>query len=453
MTRDLTKGNIFKNLIIMSVPTMIGFSAQMIYDLVDIFWIGKISAEAIAGVTIFTTLFWVIESLNEIIGVSSISLISQAFGRKDYEETKLAIEQTITFKFIMAMIAAILLSIFLEPLMGLFGNNIVINYGLEYGYIRLFFLPIMFSSYSVNTALRCIGDSYTPMFIMIFVSILNIILDPIMMFDKIPLLNINGFNLGIFGAAVATIISQSIAFLIGFYILFSGKRGIKPSLKGLFKLNFHLDKELITIGLPNGVEVLLRNISNTLVLSFVAIFGNTAIAANGIAGRIFGFAFMPLIGFSMGGSAVVGQSLGANMVERSEKTTKIAALVSSFFMIIFTVVVVFFGNDILSLFTQDQQVINYGTDFLIYGSIGLVFLGYYFGITTAFSGSGYNLPIFISSIISRWVIQIPCLFLAIKIFDLPLVWVWLSYVFGDLMETFVGLIFYKKGKWKYNRVE
>ncbi|TGG89356.1 MATE family efflux transporter [Geotoga petraea] len=437
----------------MSVPTMIGFSAQMVYDLVDIFWIGKISSDAIAGVTVFTTIFWVIEALNEIIGVSSISLISQAFGRKDIDETKVAIEQTITFKFIMAALAAIILSIFLEPIMSLFGEADLVNNGLEYGYIRMFFLPIMFSSYSVNTALRCIGDSYTPMYIMIFVSIFNIVLDPIMMFETVPLLNIPGFNLGIFGAAVATIISQSIAFFIGFYILFSGRKGIKPSLKGLFRLNYHMDKELMTIGLPNGIEVFLRNISNTLVLGFVALYGNSAIAANGIAGRIFGFAFIPLIGFSMGGSTVVGQSLGANMVERSEKTTKIASLVSSSFMIIFTVVVVFFGNNIMSLFTQDPEVIKHGTEFLIYGSFGLVFLGYYFGMTTAFSGSGYNFPIFVSSIVSRWGVQIPILFIAISIFELPIIWVWLSYVFGDLTETFIGIIFYRQGKWKLKRVK
>lgn len=453
MPKDLTKGNVFKNLLIMSVPTMIGFSAQMVYDLVDIFWIGKISSDAIAGVTVFTTLFWVIEALNEIIGVSSISLISQAFGRKDYDETKLAIEQTITFKFIMAALAAFFLSIFLEPIMGLFGGEDLVNNGLEYGYIRMFFLPIMFSSYSVNTALRCIGDSYTPMFIMIFVSIMNIILDPIMMFETIPLLNTPGLNLGIFGAAVATIISQTVAFLIGFYILFSGKRRIKPSLKGLFKLHPHIDKKLITIGLPNGIEVLLRNISNTLVLSFVAFYGNSAIAANGIAGRIFGFAFLPLIGLSIGGSAIVGQSLGANLDERAEKTTKIASLVSSSFMMIFIIIVFFFGKNIMGLFTEDIQVIKHGTEFLIYGSIGLVFLGYYFGMTTAFSGSGYNLPIFISSIISRWRVQLPILFIAISIFELPLIWVWLSYVFGDLAETFIGIIFYRQGKWKYKRVK
>ncbi|RLL88740.1 hypothetical protein BG32_12840, partial [Mesotoga sp. HF07.pep.5.2.highcov] len=167
MARDLTQGNILKNLLVMSVPTMIGFSAQMVYDIVDIFWIGRISGEAIAGVTIFTTLFWIVDILNSIIGQSSVSLISQSFGKKDLEGTNRAIEQTITFKFIVALISALLVAAFLKPSLGFFSNDpTVITAALDYGYIRLFFLPMMFSSYSVNTALRCIGDAKSPMYIM-----------------------------------------------------------------------------------------------------------------------------------------------------------------------------------------------------------------------------------------------------------------------------------------------
>ncbi|MDN5342087.1 MATE family efflux transporter [Oceanotoga sp. DSM 15011] len=453
MSKDLTKGSIFKNIFLMAIPTMIGFSAQMIYDLVDLYWIGKISSQAIAGITIFTTIFWVVESLNEIIGSSSISLISQAFGRKDIKSTNIAIEQTITFKFLMALIAAIILSIFLKPIMYLFTDIETVNMGLEYGYIRLFFLPIMFSSYSVNTALRCIGDPKTPMFIMIFVSILNIFLDPIFMFDKTPFLSIPGFNLGVFGAAVATIISQSIAFFIGFYFLFSGKRGIKPSLKGLLKLNKNVDISLMTIGLPNGFEIFLRNLSNTFILGFISVFGNNALAANGIAGRIFGFAFMPLVGLSMGSSTIIGQSLGANDVKRAEDSSKMAAFLSISFMMIFTIIILFFSQNILSLFTDNIEVIKFGSDFLIFGSIGLIFLGYGFGLATAFSGSGYNIPFFISSMISRWGVQLPFLIVFIKILNFDINWVWASFLFADLAETIVSVSFYNKGKWKLKRVK
>jgi putative MATE family efflux protein len=220
ITNDLTNGSILKKLLYMSLPTMVGFSFQMLYDIIDIFWISKISDNAIAGVTILASILWVVEALNEIIGTSSVSLISQYYGSKDISNTKLAIEQTITFKFIMGLIGAVVVIIFLKPTIGLFtSNKEITNAALNYGYLRILFLPMMFSSYSVNTALRSIGNSKVPMYTMIFSSLLNLILDPIFIFDKIPLTSINGFNYGIFGAAIATVLSQSIAFIIGLLVL------------------------------------------------------------------------------------------------------------------------------------------------------------------------------------------------------------------------------------------
>jgi len=452
MAKDLTKGSIFKELLWMSIPTSIGFTFQMIYDLVDIYWIGMISKEAIAGVGIFSTVFWVVEALNEIIGVSSISLISQSYGKKDIKKTNLAIEQTIAFKFFVALIGALFFAIFLEPIMKIFGDEIVTQYGLNYGYIRIFFLPIMFSSFSVNTALRNIGDSKTPMNIMILASILNILLDPILIFDKIPFINLPGLGLGVKGAAVATIISQSIAFAIGFYILFSGKKGVKPSIKGLFKLNWEIDKKLLTIGLPNGLEVFARQMSMTIILYFVSIFGTSVVSGYTIAGRIFGLAFMPLVGLSMGGSAIVGQSLGAEKVDRAEKTAKISAYTTTFLTLIFMIIVFLFSKNIIGIFSKDIEVIKYGSEFLVFSSFGLLFVAYAFGIGIVFPGSGYNTPYLFMSIGSRWLVQIPLLYLFINIMHLPVIWVWLSFVFGDLFEFFIAMYFYKQGKWKYKRV-
>jgi putative MATE family efflux protein len=452
MSKDLTKGNILKELLWMSIPTSIGFTFQMIYDLVDIYWIGMISKEAIAGVGIFSTIFWVVESLNEIIGVSSISLISQNYGRKDIEKTNLAIEQTIAFKFFVALIGAIFFAFSLDPILNIFAGKDVVQYGLNYGYIRVFFLPIMFSSFSVNTALRNIGDSKTPMNIMIFSSLLNIILDPIFIFDTIPFTNIPGFGLGITGAAIATVISQSIAFLIGFYILFSGKRGIKPSIKGLFKLNWEIDKKLLTIGLPNGLEVFARQMAMTIILYFISIFGTSVVSGYTIASKIFGLAFMPLMGLSMGGSAIVGQSLGAERIDRAEKTAKVSALTTTISTLVFMIIVFLFSKNIISFFSKDVEVIKYGSEFLVFGSLGLLFVSYAFGIGIVFPGSGYNMPYLFMSIGSRWLVQIPLLFIFINIMHLPVLWVWLSFVFGDLFEFIIAMYFYKQGKWKYKRV-
>jgi len=451
MERDLTQGPLLKQILSMSIPTMLGYAAQMVYDLVDIYWIGMISSEAVAGVTLFSTIFWIVSALNEIIGSSSVSLISQAYGQKDYEQTKIAIEQTISFKFLMATIAAILIAIFLKPLMLLFSDENVVKHGLDYGYIRLFFLPIMFSSYSVNTAFRCLGESKIPMNIMILVSFLNVFLDAVFMFETIPYTNLKGLNLGVFGAGLATVVSQTISFLIGFIILFTRTHEVKPSIKGLFKLNPKIDKKLLTIGLPNGIEIFFRNLSNMVVLGFVSMFGTAAIAANGIAGRLFGFAFVPLSGLVSGASSVVGQCLGAENLKRAEKASRLAAIVATLIMIIAIFLAFIFGEQVMKVFTNDHEVIKLGTDFLKFGSLGLVALGFGMGLASVFSASGYNFPFLVSSLVSRWGVQFVILVIAIQFLNLSIRWVWLSYMFGDIAESVVFLFFYLRGDWKKKR--
>ncbi len=124
----------------MSIPTMIGYAAQMVYDLVDIYWVGKISSEAVAGVTLFSTIFLDCNRLERNYWFQFYIFNFSSLWTKDYEQTKIAIEQTISFKFLMASIAAVLIAVLLKPLMLLFSEADVVQHGLDYGYIRLFFL-------------------------------------------------------------------------------------------------------------------------------------------------------------------------------------------------------------------------------------------------------------------------------------------------------------------------
>ncbi|MGB4200007.1 MAG: MATE family efflux transporter, partial [Thermotogota bacterium] len=319
----------------MSIPTALGFLGQTIYDVVDMIWIGRVSSAAVAGITIFVIVFWTVEVLNEIIGISSVSLISQSFGAKDYERTRRVIEQTLTFKALMALLAMIFLLIFLKPLLGfLTQDEEVLKHALDYGFIRLFFLPMMFSSYTVNTALRCVGDAKSPMMIMLFVSILNAVLDPIFIFERVPGTSLPGLNLGVFGAGLATVISISIAFAIGFYLLYSGKRGIKISLRGLLKLDWSIDYRLLTIGLPTGFEMLIQKASWYLAMKVIAAFGTVAVATIGIGNRFTSLLGMPLIGLYVGSTAIVGQNLGANRITTARETVKAGVVVGAIFVAI-----------------------------------------------------------------------------------------------------------------------
>ncbi|WP_240839020.1 MATE family efflux transporter [Acidaminobacter sp. JC074] len=458
-TRDLTQGSVKKNLLYMSLPTMAGFFAQTLYDVVDMMWIGRISLEALAGVTIFATIFWLVGVLNEIIGSSSISMISQSYGEGDKEKTSRIIEQTITFKALVAVLAGIILMVIIKPLAIFFDSNPrVVQSVMSYGYIRIFFIPIMFSSYTVNTALRCIGDSKKPFYLMLISSVLNIVLDPIFIFDTLPIkfgfidFTIKGFGLGVFGAALATVISITIAFVIGFYFLISGKSYIKISFKGLFRLDKDIDYKLITIGLPNGVESLNRNLSNFVVMKFIGHYGSVAIAASGIGMRFMGILFMPLIGLMMGGGAIVGQNLGINQVDRAKETAKSAAQLGVAVIALVSVLTFIFDEQIMRMFTNVEEVISIGVPMLKVFVVGMFLLAILFGYSTVFSGSGYNFPFLVSSVAGRWLAAIPFAFVAIFLLDLDIIWLWISYIVGDIMELGVIMYYYIKGDWQTKKV-
>lgn len=449
----LLEGGITKKLFSLAGPTMLGFMFQMFYDLVDMVWIGNISSKAVAGVTIFSTMFWIIGVLNEIIGTSSISLISQSYGRGDEDRTSLCIEQTLTFKALVAVIAGIIFSIILRPLLSFFTNDIeVFQAALDYGYIRIFFIPIMFSSYTVNTAFRCVGDAKKPMVIMIIAAILNIVLDPILMFDVIPGTRIPGFGLGVFGAALATVISISVTFIVGMSFILSNKTKVKIKLRRLLKLNFEIDKKLMTIGLPNGVEVLLRNVVGIITLKFVTFYGTDAVAAMGIGHRLFGFAFMPLLGLSMASSSIVGQCLGSENVNRAKTTAKYASTYGAVLMLIISILTYSFPGKIMGIFIKEASVIDIGIPMLRIITPGLIMASAMMGFGSVFSGSGYNLPYLISSIAGRWGAQIPLLFFVVRFFKLPIEWVWVSFLASDFVEMMVIYIAYRIGKWESMRV-
>ncbi|MGJ8454174.1 MATE family efflux transporter [Pseudothermotoga sp. U03pept] len=454
LSRDLTQGSLTKNLFYMALPTMGGFALQGLYDIVDMFWIGRISAKAIAGVTVFSTIFWLVEVLNEIIGMSSTSLISQNYGAKDYERTNRVIEQTIVFKIFVAAIASALMIVFLKPLMTVFSKDPeVVKAGVDYGYWRSFFMPIFFATYSTYTAQRMTGESRLPMVIMGTSAVLNVVLDPIFMFERVPLLKIKGLNMGVSGAAVATVVSTIVAFLWGFTVLLKGRGNIRITLAGLFKLNREIDLKLLTIGLPSGVEMLMRSASSAILTKVLSIYGSSTLAVIGVVSRLMGLAFIPLMGFSMGASAIVGQNLGAKKPERAEKTVLLAAIYGSLFVLVFVVLANLFPESVMSLFVHEKDVIREGVSAVRIGSWAMLIAALSVSLMSSFFGSGYTLPAMFSSIVGRWFTQLPYVLVVVVVFKLPSIYVWFSFIIAEVAEMIYALVVFSKGRWKEHRVK
>ena len=444
---------IAKNLWHLSYPTMTSYALQSFYDLVDIAWVTRISSNALSGVTLFTTIYSLFTVLNEVAGASSVSMISQSYGRGTKEYTKRICEQTISFKVVLAIFSAVLILIFLSPLLKFYSSDeAVYTAAMEYGLIRIFFTPIMFSSYSVNTIFRCTGDSKTPMTIMFIASITNIVLDPILMFERVPFINIQGAGLGVFGAALATVIATSLSFAYGFIILLSGKRDIKISFKGLFSLDREIDLSLLKIGFPSGINLFVRQLSGAVIMKFVSVYGFVAIAIAGIGAKLSQLANMPIFGFTMGGSALVGHALGRENVKDAKATSIFAALMASTLVGIFIILVYSFPHFFMSFFLTKHDEIALSIPMVYFLSFSLLPLAFAQGLSVSFSGAGDNKPKLYSSVISRWIFQIPFLYIVVRCLALPLYFVWSSYILAEFVELLIVLFCYVKRPWWEKRV-
>jgi putative MATE family efflux protein len=458
MRRDLTRGNVVGNLLAMALPTMFGMLGQTLYDVVDLIWIGRISGQAVAGVSLFSSIFWLVEVLNEVIGGSSVALITQSYGSGDRARTARVIEQTIVFKAFVAIIAAILLHFSLEPLLRIFTDDPeAIRSALEYGRIRVFFLPVFFATYSCFTALRCTGDPASQMWIMLLVSALNAVLDPLFMFETVPGLGWKGLGLGVYGAALATVIAMSLALAIGFALLASGRTNVKLSPRGLFTLDPAIDRKLLTIGLPSGGEMLARQAAGLVTTKFVGGYGTAALAALGIGNRLSGLIFMPLFGLMSGGGTIVGQNLGAGNIERADRTARAASLLGGLAISTLMGLAIAFPRSVMRLFVDSPETIEMGVPMIRILGPSFIAVSFAIALGGAFSGSGYNKPFLVSSLAGRWGTQVP--FLLIAAFILPLVGVelgligvWSSFLVSDLVEALVLVAYYRRGEWKRVRV-
>lgn len=446
-SNNLVQGNLPKTIFKIALPTMGGRLFQALYDIIDLIFIGLIAPDAVASITVFMSFFWTIGLFNEIIETSSVSMLGQNLGAKKNEKTVLIAEQSIAFNFFLSFVTGLLLIIFMKPLFGFFSSDPdVISFGMDYGIIRCWFLPFFFSSYSVNTIFRTSGNAKLPMILLTISSILNIILDPIFMFDTIPWINLPGLGLRMKGAAIATTISVLVSFLIGIIILLSKKSPIRIRIKGLFRLNWAIDKQLITIGLPIGLEVGLWNVFLIIFLKIASTFGSIALTIIGICMKLYNFFVMPQIGMHMAGGIIIGHSIGANNKKRALETVKLLTLLCIALSLIPIALLIIFPKSLLALFIHDYSIIYSGVAFLRLIAYSVFITSITVGFDAAFVGSGMNKPLFYTSFISQFVIMVPYI-LIIHFFDLPMFALWFTFILGDTAHFLMLRYFYKKKKW------
>jgi putative MATE family efflux protein len=309
-------------------------------------------------------------------------------------------------------------------------------------YMQIFQSGLIFLfGFNITSAiLRGLGDSKTPLYFLLFSTLLNILLD---------LLFIIVFHWGIAGAALATVISQAFAFFATIWFLNRSNRIVK-----LDFLNMHFDRRIflqsVRIGLPTGLQQTFVSIGMVALLKIVNSFGTSVVAAYSAAGRVDNLAILPAMNFSMALSTFVGQNIGAGKTERVKSGLRATIRISIAISLFMSLIIILLKVPLMKLFTPDPEVIQIGSKYLIIVGSFYILFNLMFTIGGVMRGAGDTLiPMFIS-LFSLWVIRVPTAFLLSG--KMGAAGIWWSIPTGWLVGLVLSYLYYLTGSWKRKSV-
>ena len=444
----LTDGPILKSLISLSIPIVFANILQTAYQLTDTFWVGRLGTVAVAAVSISFPIIFLLISLGRGLAIAGTVLVAQYKGRKNQKAVNHIAGQTLLTASIVAFILAIagyFSSAFFLHLMKA-APDVFID---AVAYLKISFIGVIFMFiYMVfQSLMRGVGDVKTPMYIVSGSVLLNLFLDPLFIFGY-------GFipALGVKGAAVATIGTQSLAAIVGVALLFRGKHQIQLRLANLTP-DWPLIKTMFKLGLPASIEQSTRAIAMAFMAFLVTTFGTITLAAYGIGSRILSFIVMPARGLSMATSTLVGQNIGAKKTERAEKITKLSALVGFLGLTLVGFLTFIFAKPIAALFIPGApQTIQMSVLFIKIMAWTFGLIGIQMAFNGLFRGSGNTMVAMVLSIISLWVLRFPIAYFLSRFTSLAATGIWIAFPVTNIIVVIITLLWFARGTWKRKRI-
>ena len=348
----MTQGIIWKKILLFSLPLLLGNVFQQLYNTVDSVIVGNyIGGDALAAVGTSGPIINLLVGLFMGIATGAGVVIARYFGAQDSEAVHDAVHTTLAATFLGGLfltVVGVLLSPAVVRLIGV-PENIMSD---SIDYLRIYFGGIIaMMTYNMGAGiLRAVGDSKTPLYFLIISSIINIILD--MLFVII-------FDMGLAGVAWATLIAQAVSATLIIITLCRVNTIYRVTLSHI-RIKLSYLKEIIRIGLPSGLQNAIISMSNIVVQSYINSFGSAAIAGYSTYGKVDAFALMPVMSLSMAITTFTSQNIGAREFDRVRKGVKTGLLMSCGTAFVLTSLVVVFARTLLGIFTDDQQIIEYG---------------------------------------------------------------------------------------------
>ncbi len=364
----LKEEKVSKALLKLGVPTMIGMAVTALYNLVDAFFVGQLGEAQMGAITVAFPLSMLILGIALLFGGGASSYLSRLLGKREYQQANGCASVALITSLVVGGIAIILMIVFLEPILIMLGaTDTILPYAKEYG--SLFIIGLIFNIFNitVNNIFVSEGAAKISMIGMLIGGVINIIFDPIFIFT---------FDMGVEGAAIATILSRFVVFVIFLLYILANKTIIKFSLRN-FKPSKPIYSEIFKIGFSLLMFQILASLSIGITNKLASNYGDSALASIGIVSRITALIFMIMFGVIKGYQTFVGYNYGAKNYERVKKATKTMMTWCFSFSIAIVCIILLFHTQIMQSFGKDNiDVIEIGVRTLLANSIMLLVLPY-----------------------------------------------------------------------------
>lgn len=435
---DMTGGSIWRNMVAFAVPVFLGQLFQQLYNTADSIIVGNFSGKgALAAVSSSGNLIFMMTGFFMGLTLGAGVVISRYFGARDYKAMEAAVHTNIAFGAVCGVLMSAL-GFFLAPQMLILMNTPADVLPLSITYFRLYFLGAFFTL-MYNTCmsiLRAVGDSRTPLYYLIFSSVVNVVFD---------LIFVGPLRMGVAGAAIATVISQAVSAAMCFAKLL---RSTGPERVVFKRIRFDgpMLHQIAGQGLPSGVQNSIISIANVVVQSNINAFGSDAMAGCGAYAKVEGFVFLPITAFTAAITTFIGQNLGAREYERAKRGARFGICCAVTLAELLGVILYFICPFVIRIFNNDPAVVAIGVSQMRTECCFFFALAFAHGVSAVMRGAGRaRMPMF--TMLACWcILRVTYITLAVQAFPAIETIFW-AYPITWGTSCVVFLLYYLKADW------
>lgn len=426
---------------------MVSNSVNMVGPTIDMIWVGRLGPASIAGVGVAGAAVMLVHSMMMGLFIGLRAMIARFVGAGDVKTANHVAQQAFVIAAIVSIIMAAVGVFFAESILRLLGvQPDVVAQGAAY--LRINFIGMVAMSFRFMTEgiMQASGDAMTPMKIAVFFRLFHIALCPFLVFGwwLFP-------RLGVSGAALTNVFSQSLGTSLGLWFLLSGRTQLRLSFK-----SFHLDPDMIwrivRIGIPASVMGMGRNFGAMVLMWIIAPFGTLAVAAYTLNQRVEMILFMPAWGIGMAAGVLAGQNLGAHQPERAVRSGWLAAGLVEGFMLACSLAILLWAEGIVHIFTPTPGLVEITSTFLRIATVGYLVMGLFAVFQQSISGAGDTLPPMLFTLLTMWGMQIPLAYFLPRGTTLGVYGVPWAIVVSTVIGAVIYTVYFRLGRWKRKKM-